>query len=207
MSAKTTERRITAFRSFGKYYGTEVLTDYKGPKPARALPHPIPEGMPGVARMAEAAHTKEHKALVGLCGYNGLRIGETLTLSLSSFNLLDMTLLIRGKGQKERAIPLASKCFELMTPLLIENMNTPQSKLIALAESSARKAITVIGRRAGLMRHVSSHDLRHTVATDLMNRTGNVRLVQEFLGHSSITTTQVYTMVEIEEMRMAMNAL
>lgn len=206
MSAKTTERRITAFRSFGKYYGVAVLAEYKGPKPARALPHPLPEGMPGVARMAEVANTREHKALVGLCGYNGLRIGETLTISFSSFDLSNQMLLVRGKGQKERIIPLATKCFDLVTELLIENMNTPNSKIIALAESSARKAITSIGRRAGICRPVASHDLRHTVATDLLNRTGNMRLVQEFLGHSSITTTQTYTMVDLDQMREAMNS-
>jgi site-specific recombinase XerD len=163
--------------------------------------------MRGVAMMAEVARTPEHKAIIGLCGYNGLRIGESLTVSFASFDIKDMMLLVRGKGQRERRIPLAEKCFELVTPLLIEHMNYPNSKIVALAESSARKAITMIGKRAGISRRVASHDLRHTVATDLLNRTGNMRLVQEFLGHSSITTTQGYTGVEIDDMREAMNSL
>jgi site-specific recombinase XerD len=206
MSAKTTERRITALRAYGKFIGVTVLEDYKGPKPARSMPHPLPEGMAGVARMAEVAQTNEHRALIGLLGYNGLRVGESLTVSFSSFDLQNMMLLVRGKGQKERLIPLSQRCWELCTPLLIDNMNTPQSRIIALAESSARKAITAIGKRAGICRSVASHDLRHTIATDMLNRTGNLRLVQEFLGHSSITTTQVYTHVELQAMREAMNA-
>lgn len=207
MSAKTTERRITAFRSFGKFLGIVVLENYKGPKPARPIAHPLPEGMAGVARMAEQAHTQEHKAIIGLCGYNGLRIGETLTLSLESFNLQEMTLLIRGKGQKERLIPLAQRTFELVTPLLINNIRHPTAKIIALAESSARKAITTIGKRAEICRAVSSHDLRSTFATDLHNRTGDLRLVQEVLGHASVTTTQVYTLVRVDQMRKAMDSL
>lgn len=208
MSAKTTERRITSFRSFGKFAGMpDVLADYKGPKPARPIAHPLPEGMRGVELMAQAAQTREHRALIGLCGYNGLRVGESLTVSFSSFNLKDMTLLVRGKGQKERLIPLAERCFELVTPLLIDNMNTPQSRIIALAESSARKAITAIGRRAGICRSVASHDLRMTFGTDLFNRTRNLRLVQEVLGHSSVTTTQNYTLIQINEMREAIDSL
>lgn len=208
MAAKTTERRLTAFRSFATWLGYHgVLADYVAPKPAKPVPHPLPEGMAGVRRMGEVAYTKEHRAIIGLCGYNGLRISESLGVAFEDFNLVDWELRVRGKGDKERIIPLNPECYKLAEECLIDGIASPKSPIIALGESTARKAVTAMGRRAGICRPVSSHDLRATIATELLARTNNLRLVQVFLGHAHSTTTENYTLVAINQMREGLELL
>lgn len=192
-SPKTTGRRLTSLRAFSRWSGFPgLLLDYKVPTPAKSQPHPLPEGVPGLERMIDKARNAEQRALVGLCGYVGLRLGESLATKTNWLNPHTMMLTVRGKGDKERVVPVSPRAWDAISEAFTSAMVSDQF-LIHYKDRSARKAVTVLGKKAGLMRAISSHDLRATYATEVFNRTGNMRLVQELLGHANITTTEVYT--------------
>lgn len=141
--------------------------------------------------MLNVSRNAEQRALVGLCGLAGLRIGEALAMKVNWFNPSVMRLTVRGKGDKERVVPVSPRCWDSISEAYTLAM-VGDKKLIHYEDRSARKAITAIGRRAQLSRKIASHDLRATFATEVYNRTGNQRVVQELLGHANGSTTEVY---------------
>jgi site-specific recombinase XerD len=206
VSPKTTARRLTSLRGWAKWakYGT-VLDDYIAPTPARSMPHPIPEGEDGLERMISVAKNPEQVALITLGGYVGCRISESLSVDLHNLDLQNRTLLIRGKGDKERVVPLSDKAVEYLQDSIIDAVVKPDHKLVSYQDRFARQIIKNLGLRAGLKREVASHDLRATYATIILSQTNNIRLVQELLGHASVATTEVYTGISMDQMRAAVN--
>jgi len=209
---KTTQRRLTSLRSFGKWSGLgEVLKDYIPPQPGRAIPHPIPEGFSGVERMIKVASKEEQKALIALCGFAGLRIGEALATRVDWINVSEMLITVRGKGDKTRTVPISERCWPNISSTYVLALQTsvfygrPDWPLIHYKDSGARSLIRVLGRKAGLQRDISSHDLRMTFGTEIYNHTRDLRVAQELLGHAHSTTTEVYTGVTIDKMRNAIN--
>lgn len=204
VAPKTTGRRLTALRSYAKWAGYPgLLSDYVAPVPAKGQPHPIPEGIAGIERMIEQTRNAEQEALLGLCGYAGLRMHEALACSASWFDLHDMTLTVRGKGDKTRIVPVSKRCWSAVSTAYVEAEIRGDHKLVRYQDRSARKAVTTLGRKAGLTRSVASHDLRATFATHVYDLTKDQRLVQELLGHASGTTTEVYIGVAMQHMRQA----
>jgi integrase/recombinase XerC len=204
---KTTQRRLTSLRSFGKWAGLDrVLEGYITPQPGRAIPHPLPEGFSGIDRMIAVARTDQQKCLVSLCGFAGLRIGEALTVCVSSIDVIEMLITIRGKGDKTRVIPLSTRCWDNITSTyVLAALLGPSTRLVSYKDSGARAMIRTLGEKAGLQRAVSSHDLRMTFGTEVYNKGLDLRATQELLGHASSTTTEAYTGVSIEKMRAAIN--
>lgn len=173
------------------------MIEYKPPTPGKPQPHPLPEGIAGVEAMVSVARHPKQRALIGLCGYAGLRLGEALAVRTSWFDPSPVgksigTLRVRGKGDKERFVPVSQRCWDAISESFAEAM-VGNGVLINYEDRGARKAVTSLGRRAHLSRPVASHDLRATFATHLMNMGVNMRVVQEILGHANITTTEVYT--------------
>lgn len=205
LAPKTTGRRLTSLRVFTRWAGLPgALADYSAPTPARPTPHPLPEGMDGVRALVEVATKHHHKALVALCGMVGCRVAESLSGGYADISCRDQMLTIMGKGEKVRIVPVSDEAFEILMPSIIRAGQTGQ-KFVPLHDRFARTLITQLGVKAGLQRHISSHDLRATFATAVYDRTLNIRLVQELLGHSSVETTQGYTKVKIEAMREAVS--
>lgn len=202
LSAKTTQRRLGTYRSFGKWAGVPCLADYRAPTPPRAIPHPLPEGVAGVSAMVEAARSDQHKALVALCGLQGLRVEEAITVRAADVDITNGILTVHGKGDKFRHIPLFPDAIMAFASALVAARENGLP-LVPITNRAARKAITRIGARAGISRPVSSHDLRATFATEAYNRSLDLRAVQELLGHSSSSTTELYTGVSMGKMRMA----
>ena len=89
-----------------------MLEDFSAPTPARGMPHPLPEGIQGVYRLIAVAHIERHKALIALCGLCGCRIGEALSIKPCDFDLTEMLLTIRGKGDKTRIVPISTAAWE-----------------------------------------------------------------------------------------------
>lgn len=207
-SPRTTGRRLTAFRSYAAHYGAPrtFLTAYRAPVAARPKPHPIPEGIDGVLDMIRSTKNPRHRALVALTGLLGLRVGEAIAVKPEHFNLADQTLSIRGKGDKTRVIPVPDSTWKYLVKAF-ELAKITNSTLVARSNSGARKAITRHAINAGLSQHVKSHDLRATLATAAFKATGNIRAVQEILGHSQVTTTEVYTNVTDSDMRNALEVI
>jgi len=181
-----------------------MLRDYSTPTPAKGQPHPLPEGMSGVERLIEHARNDQQRALVALCGMLGCRVAEALTVQPTDFNTGEMLLTIRGKGDKTRRVPISNRAWDVLAmPVTRAMCAGPNVPVVGLKDRFARRVITDLGVKAGLKRHISSHDLRATFATAIYDKTLDLRLTQELLGHSSSATTELYTGVSLENMRKA----
>lgn len=182
------------------------LSEYVAPKPARPKPHPIPEGMTGVDLLVAVCEDMQEVSLIVLTFMCGMRISEARRVRPQDVDPMNKTVHVVGKGDKSRDIPLSDRALALLNKRIEEieefDHDTP---LIDMIDRTARRRFTKIGERAGLERKIKSHDGRHTVATDMMRRGVPLRVVQDFLGHATITQTETYTGVEMDDMRAALN--
>jgi integrase/recombinase XerD len=144
----------------------------------------------------------------------GARISEAVGLDVDDLDLAGGTVLLRGKGGKERIVPLGSFAREAVSDYVVRarpgmaarGRGTPALFLNArggrLTRQSAWVVLRVAAERAGLAAdHLSPHTLRHSFATHLLDGGADVRVVQELLGHASVTTTQIYTLVTVDRLR------
>jgi site-specific recombinase XerD len=204
---KTTARRLTSLRAFARWARWETdLLEYKAPTPGKTIPHPLPERLDGIMRLLQVASTPEQKALVGACGLIGLRVGEALAFRTSWMDTQEMMLRVRGKGDKERFVPVSKMAWRVISDAYVAAM-MGDGYLIHYKDRSARKCITTLGQKARLKRPISSHDLRATYATVLSENGVNIRVIQELLGHSSVATTEIYTGVGMNALREAVELL
>lgn len=202
-SPKTTGRRLTSLRAFARWAGSpSLLQEYSPPKPGKAVAHPIREGMEGIENMLVHTRNYEQRAMVALMGFAGLRLGEALACRITWLDTHSMRMTVRGKGDKERIVPISKRCWSLMAEAFTAAM-CGDGYLIHYEDRSARKAITALGVKAQLSRPISSHDLRATFATHMLDNGVNIRVVQEILGHANVTTTEVYTGVTMASMTAA----
>ncbi len=140
----------------------------------------------------------------------GLRVGELVSVRLDDVSLRDGTILVRGKGNRERRVYLPGReARSVLTSYLRARERTPTAlELLLVTESGTalgtqhvRRYLGALARRAGIRRHITPHMLRHTAATQLLEAGVDIRLVQRLLGHASIATTQIYTEVRDEALR------
>lgn len=184
----------------------DFLAEYRAPKAAKGIAHPLPEGADGISAMLAVAYKPEHKAIVALCGVLGLRIGEALKVRPSHINFQRNELRVHGKGDKQRDIPVADSAWVHLMPAIIAAKEN-DDLLVPLHDRSARRAWSRLAEQAGLS-HSSSHDGRMTVGTLMYHRSGgDIRAVQEHLGHSSSVTTENYTKVDAARARVAADIL
>ncbi len=153
------------------------------------------------------------RALVELLYGTGVRISEAVDLDIDDLKLDDRTLIVTGKGNKQRLLPLGGysiaaldEYFVRARPaLLLKGRGNPavflNSKGARLSRQSAYGVVRKAAERAQLGLEVSPHTLRHSYATHLLQGGADVRVVQELLGHSSVTTTQIYTAVTPDTLR------
>jgi integrase/recombinase XerC len=214
LGAHGVQRAMAALRSFYRYLEREELADgaalkaVRSPKLPRTLPRPISE--PDAVRAIDDAGENEvpwiaarDTALLTLLYGTGLRISEALGLKRGDVPLGD-SLTVLGKGNKERAVPVLDAVREAIDayaalvpfsggkaePLFLSRRGGPMS---------ARDAQSLMQRlrgRLGLSTSATPHALRHSFATHLLKNGGDLRSVQELLGHASLSTTQKYTEVE-----------
>lgn len=183
------------------------MLDYQGAQAAALVAHPLPGGMTDVRRLISVARTDQHRALISLMGMVGCRVSEALDCRPSWFDLGQSIVEIRGKGDKSRIVPVSSQAMEYVLVPLTRAFVAGDVRIINIADRTARKVVTSLGKKAKLARAISSHDLRATFATSLYDRTKDPRLVQELLGHASIVTTQGYIGVYLENARKAVEGL
>lgn len=207
-SPKTMQRRLSSIRSWARWVdpGINFMARYRAPKVTETPPHPIPEGIDGVKRMIASTRNPRHRALCVLTGVLGLRVDEAVNVKPSDFDLNEMELKVRGKGDKTRVVPVTPfvwKHIERAYDMAVKNGTT----LVRLSNSGARKAIPRHGRNAGLSRPIRSHDMRSTAATAMYAATHDLRATQEVLGHANAQTTQRYTLVSKNAMRAAVSSI
>ena len=144
---------------------------------------------------------------------SGARISETVGLAVDDVDLTERSVLLQGKGGKQRRVPLGSYAARAVDAYLVTSRpvlsaaGTGTATLFLnsrggpLSRQSAWTVLRDAAERAGLAAGISPHTLRHSFATHLMEGGADVRVVQELLGHSSVTTTQIYTLVTVDSLR------
>ena len=223
LSATSAARTVVAVRGFHKFAVADGLTELdpasgvKPPTPAKRLPKALP--LSDVEAILEAAGAPgttlsvRDRALLELLYGTGARISEAVGLDVDDLDDTDGTVLLRGKGGKERLVPIGSYARDAVSAYLVRGRpelassgkSGPALFLNAqggrLSRQSAWTVLVKAADRAGVTRDVSPHTLRHSFATHLLDGGADVRVVQELLGHASVTTTQVYTLVTVENLR------
>lgn len=142
--------------------------------------------------MITACNNERHAALIALCGLVGLRISEALAVRPSHFDLHKMQLVVLGKGDKERIVPISPEAWEVLQYPTTRAFCNGNALVVGMQDRAARAMVTRVAKAAKLQRRVSSHDLRATFATEVYNKTLDQRLVQILLGHASSATTEIY---------------
>jgi len=220
LSARSLARLISSLKSFYKYL---ILDGVVKKNPALSLSSPKPMvSLPKYLTVKEVelllAQPDEReilgirdKAMLELLYATGLRVSELTPLRTKDINLEDGFLLCRGKGNKERIVPLGNSAvkaleeyMEKVRPALLKK-ETDYLFLTyrggAFSRQGFWKLLKEYALKAGLVEKVSPHVLRHSFATHLLERGADLRSIQLMLGHSQITTTQIYTHVSRERLR------
>ncbi|MBM3946795.1 MAG: site-specific tyrosine recombinase XerD [SAR202 cluster bacterium] len=224
-SNATMARKIASLKSFFGFLGQEGLItrdpaeDIASPKLGRRIPKPLTEGeMARLLEVASQAHNLEalrDRAILELLYATGMRVSELVALDLAQLNLAEGNGYVRciGKGDKERVVQLHDAAVQAIRAYLIRGR--PNS----IKDDGDERAVFVNRRgerltrqgcwlilkehahRAGITTHVTPHVLRHSFATHMLRGGATLRQVQEWLGHASITTTQVYTLLTDQHVR------
>lgn len=223
LSATSSARAVVAVRGLHRFalregvVEVDVSREVKPPTPPRRLPKAI--GIDDVERLLDSAGylgtplAVRDRALLEVLYGTGARISEAVGLAIDDLDLTERTVLLRGKGGKHRRVPLGSFAARAVEGYLVgarpalaaNGRGTPRVFLNArggpLSRQSAWEILQKAAERAGLASGISPHTLRHSFATHLMEGGADVRVVQELLGHSSVTTTQIYTLVTVDRLR------
>ncbi len=225
LGAASAARTVVAVRGFHKFAVADGLAALdpaaavKPPSPAKRLPKALPLGdVEAILEAAGAPGTPlalRDRALLEVLYGTGARISEAVGLDVDDVDVAgeDDTVLLAGKGGKERIVPIGSYARDAVSAYLVrgrpalsaEGKGTPALFLNArggrLSRQSAWAVLVKAADRAGVTKDVSPHTLRHSFATHLLDGGADVRVVQELLGHASVTTTQVYTLVTVDNLR------
>ena len=229
LGAASAARTVVAVRGFHRFAVADGLAEadpasgVKPPTPAKRLPKALPladvEALLEAAGAAETPLALRDRALLEVLYGTGARISEVVGLDVDDVAPVleadpeEAVLLLHGKGGKQRLVPIGSYARESLAsyltrarPGLAESgAGGPALFLNArggrLSRQSAWAVLVKAAERAGLSQDVSPHTLRHSFATHLLDGGADVRVVQELLGHASVTTTQIYTLVTVDNLR------
>ena len=223
LSATSAARAVVAVRGLHRFalrdglLGVDVAREVRPPAAPRRLPKAI--SVADVERLLDAAGSAgtalaiRDRALLEVLYGTGARISEAVGLAVDDLDLDDRTALLSGKGGKQRRVPLGSYGTRAVQAYLVQGRpvlaeagrGTPMLFLNSrggpLSRQSAWTILRSAAERAGLAAGISPHTLRHSFATHLMEGGADVRVVQELLGHASVTTTQIYTLVTVDRLR------
>jgi len=219
---RSQSRMISGVRAFFKYL---LMEDVIKQSPADLLELPrLPQKLPEVLSIEEidmlvnaidlsTPEGQRNKAMLETLYCCGLRVTELVTLKISDIIFEEEFVRVTGKGDKQRLVPLG-KSAEKYLKIYLEEVrpHTPIQKdmedivfLNRRGKGMTREMVFIIiqqlKRKAGLNKHISPHTFRHSFATHLVEGGADIRAVQEMLGHSSITTTEIYTHIDREYLR------
>jgi len=219
LKPRSIQRRLSGVRSFMNFLIREQIgnlkqnpaADISAPKAPRRLPETL--DVDQMARMlkieGDGAVTVRDRAMLELFYSSGLRLGELVGLDLSDLDIHDATVRVTGKGRKTRILPVGRIAREALQGWLDR-----RSELAGRAEPALFVGVrgrrisprTVQSRvrhwalRSGIPQHVYPHLFRHSFATHLLESSGDLRGVQELLGHADISTTQIYTHLDFQHL-------
>jgi integrase/recombinase XerD len=224
LSATSAARTVVAVRGFHRFALADGLAaadpagGVKPPTPTKRLPKALPlSDVEAILRVAGEPGTVlalRDQALLEVLYGTGARISEAVGLDVDDLDTVDAVVRLRGKGGKERVVPIGSYALEAVDAYLVRGRPELASSGRAtggalflnarggrLSRQSAWAILVKAAERAGVTADVSPHTLRHSFATHLLDGGADVRVVQELLGHASVTTTQIYTLVTVDSLR------
>jgi integrase/recombinase XerD len=219
--ATSVARALSAVRSFHRFLLREGVVERDPtvevvrPRLPRGLPHPL--GVDEIGRLLEAPDPStpvglRDRAILEVLYGAGLRVSELTGLDVDDLDLPGGALRVLGKGGKEREVPIGRHARDALESYLTRArpilagprtrgavfLNTRGGRL---TRQSCARLLATHAAAAAVGRRVSPHDLRHSFATHLLEGGADVRVVQELLGHASVATTQIYTLVTKEHLR------
>jgi integrase/recombinase XerD len=221
VAAATLQRKAACLRSFYRYLRREAViahdptADLRGPRKSQKLPEVLTRDE--VLRLLHSPQGKSpsalrDRALLEVMYACGLRASEATDLEVSDVDLAEAMLRARGKGSKERVVPIGRDAVAALRayaehgrPELVGLRNERHvfvnSRGVGLTRQGLYKIVKGHAQRAGLDGRVSPHTLRHTFATHVLSGGCDLRVLQELLGHADVATTQVYTHLSSERLR------
>ena len=227
LAPSSLERNFSAVRSFHKYLNREHgIVDPTDELPETGKRNRLPKALTVSEMHAILESAKRLNDYISLHDYlliellysTGARVSEVVGINLNDFGKTQMgsdeisTLKLRGKGGKERIVPLGSFAKQALDDYLVRTRpsllkkNSESALLLnarggRLSRVSAWELVKQAAKRAGLETRVTPHVFRHSYATHLLDGGADIRVVQELLGHASVTTTQIYTLITIDKVR------
>ena len=209
-------RKLSSLRTFFRYLVREGLI---AGNPAEGLSTPkLNRYLPKTLSVDEAKALMEHgydqsllslrdRAIVELFYSSGLRISELTGLDIGSLNLQEKLVRVLGKGRKERILPIGGHAYQaLLNYLELRGMPGEDEPLFLnarggrLTPRSVQRNLKTRLIKSGVIKDISPHALRHTFATHLLDGGADLRAIQELLGHASLSTTQKYTQVSVDQL-------
>jgi integrase/recombinase XerC len=219
----TVSRRLATLRSFFRYLYQE---GYVKVNQAKLTPAPkTPKHLHSFLNVDDAFNLVQSpkgmgilpvrdRAILELLYSSGLRVSETAALNMDDLNIREGMVRVQGKGRKERMVPVGSKAIDALKYYLIERAlfkrrrrgaDTEQALFLnrngsRLTDRQIRRIVVKYARSIGIEGQIGPHTLRHTFATHLLLGGADLRAIQELLGHSSLSTTQKYTHLDIGQL-------
>ncbi len=222
MSARTTARLLSSLKRFYTLLCREGVIEkdptalVDAPKTGRSLPVSLSEPQVELLLAAPDLSTPEglrDRAMLELTYSSGLRVSELISLGLAQVNIHSAVMRIMGKGNKERLLPVGDVALEHLEQYLhsardelLKGQGTCDRMFVTrrgggLTRQAFWYRVKKYAQLAGIRQSLSPHTLRHAFATHLVNNDADLRVVQLLLGHSSISTTQIYTHVAAERLK------
>jgi integrase/recombinase XerC len=220
-SPATMARKIATLRSFYKWLErngcieTNPMTLIRTPRQKRRLPKAI--GVEDIEKLLSAPNDKtllgaRDRAIMETLYSTGIRVSELVGINFGDIDETGQAIIIRGKGRKERIVPLGTHAMSAISHYLrviLENKISNESEdplfinkhSTRLSTRSVRRKVSKYLEQVGLDPSISPHTLRHSFATHLLDNGADLRSVQELLGHQSLSTTQVYTHLTTKRVR------
>ncbi|MEW6008703.1 MAG: tyrosine recombinase XerC [Candidatus Omnitrophota bacterium] len=215
LSKRSINRKLSSLRAFFKFLFKEGLIKtnpaalLSSPKLDKHLPLFMTEDE--TVKLLEAADGHDwlslrDRAILETLYSTGMRISELLGLNLDDIDFISGVVKVRGKGKKERLIPIGNSAINSIRRYLDNRLDKSQTIFLnknktRLTTRGARLILNKYIKKASLKQGISPHTLRHSFATHLLNRGADLRSVQELLGHSNLSTTQVYTHLTTERLK------
>jgi integrase/recombinase XerC len=217
MSPRSIQRRLSAARSFYEFLMREghcarnPALDVRAPKSKKRLPATLDADQMGrlLSFRVDDSLSARDKAMMELFYSSGLRLAELVGLDEADVDLKDRTVRVLGKGSKTRIVPIGRQAIDALKKWRQERIKWVKAGVQALFVGQSGRALSVRavqlrvgawGRRMGLGIHVHPHLFRHSFATHLLESSGDLRGVQELLGHANISTTQIYTHLDFQHL-------